>query len=927
MTVPDDEWEVSDHSYVDHFLRIRDERVRLHGWRHRPDRIWCYVSPPGVATQVQGWKIHVSATPRSAVQVLTAASRVLLDRRVPFKFACGLRQLRTLLSIRMDRGSGGKFITVYPEGPQQFAELLEALHEATAGLEGPAILSDRRYRPDSLVHYRYGGFSAEQRVLDVDGSYAFMLVSPDGQWTRDERKAWYSPPAWAPAPLPENEPPPSSPGSGSRGPARVKLHDRFVVHEAIRHSNRGGVYRALDELTGRTVVIKEARPFVGAELDGTDARDYLRNEHRTLRGLEPLDIAVRPVAFFEYQKHSFLAEEEVPGVTLRAWVEAVLKSEHTRTMPFERVLPVAKRLVELAAAVHDKGLVFRDFTPNNVMVRPDAELVLIDTEFMAVPGERVTRVQTWSYAAPEETAAGPVRGPAPPQTADLYSIGASLFYLCTGVHPVVPSDGRLEEHAFGGGPPGVGEPRRPYDTRVDFLVRAVSSGHPALRVFAPLVLGLLKERPEQRLTLHQVQELLDGIDPQPSHEAAEPLRLPTADQDRLLTDGWAQLVAGMTPDDQESLWPAPPMEGRIFDTLALQAGSAGALEVIRQAARATGRQRLREVLRTGLEWLDARADRSRRELPGLYFGRAGTYWAMYEAADDLEDAGIQARSLERIKRLPVAWANPDITHGVAGGGLAQLHLWRRTRDDDLRERVLICVDSVMATRAPDGLVWPVPAMMGAAGGLTHYGFAHGVAGICAFLLSVSRELDRPDALASAVAGGDFLLSQARSHGDGVLWPTAQTDDPEPGPADGVCWWCSGAAGIGTFLIRLWRATGDGRYRDAAHRAAVSTRKEKWFLTASHCHGLAGNGEFLLDMAAATGERRYREWAEEYATALYRLCALHQGRLVVPDETNAGMTYSYNLGMSGPIAFLHRLRYGGERWWMVDDFALPGRDER
>ncbi|OKJ89759.1 hypothetical protein AMK33_36730 [Streptomyces sp. CB02400] len=908
-------------------MRVRDEVVPLHGWHHRADQMWCYLTPPGAATPPQGWKIHVSATPRSAETVLGAVCRVLLERRVPFKFARGLKQLRALLSIRMARGSGGKFITAYPDGPQQCAELLELLHEATEGLEGPAILSDRRYRPGSLVHYRYGGFSGSQQILDMDGSYTFMLVGPDGRWIPDERNAWYSPPAWAPSPLPDPEP--VRPAS-ERGRSQVLLNDRFVVHEAIRHSNRGGVYRARDQRTGAKVVIKEARPFVGAETDGTDARDYLRNEYETLRALEPLGVAVRPIDLFDYQGHTFLAEEEVSGVTLRSWVEEIVRVEPSRTMPFARVLDLARRLVDVVTAVHDKGLVFRDFTPNNVMVTPEDELVLIDTEFVAVPGEQVTRVQTLSYAPPEETS-GPVRYPAPEPVADLYSVGATLFYLCTGMHALIPPDGRVEEPIAQGDrsrdrTPRDKTPQRPYDERVRFLVRAVAADHPVLRAFAPVVLGLLRREPDARLPLARVREMLDDL--RPDGSGAAPLRLPTAEQDRLLTDGWAQLVSGMTPDSPDALWPAPPVEGRVFDTLAVQAGSAGTLEVLRRGVLADGATRLRAALRTGLIWLDERADRAPRQLPGLYFGRAGTYWAMYEAAAELGEEAVRQRSVERVKRLPVVWSNPDITHGVAGCGLAQLHLWRRTGDQELRERVLLCVDSVLAAQAPDGLVWPVPASMGRGEGLTHYGFAHGVAGICSFLLSVSRELERPDLLASAVAGGDFLLRQARQHGDGMQWSAAQAGEvASDQPFDGVCWWCSGAPGIGTFLIRLWRATGDGRYLDGAHRAAVSTRKEKWSLAASHCHGLAGNGEFLLDMAAATGESRYLEWAEEYVTALYRLCALHEGRLVVLDESGAGMTYSYNIGMGGAVGFLHRLRYGGERWWMVDDFVLAPREER
>jgi hypothetical protein len=107
-------------SYVGDFVRVRDEVVRLHGWRHNESDFWCYVTPPGHASRSQGWKIHVSATPRSAVAVLAAVARILLTHRVGFKFAKGLGELRSLLSVRCSRGAGGKFITIYPDDDEQF---------------------------------------------------------------------------------------------------------------------------------------------------------------------------------------------------------------------------------------------------------------------------------------------------------------------------------------------------------------------------------------------------------------------------------------------------------------------------------------------------------------------------------------------------------------------------------------------------------------------------------------------------------------------------------------------------------------------------------------------------------------------------------------------------------------------------------------
>ena len=59
--------------------------------------------------------------------------------------------------------------------------------------------------------------------------------------------------------------------------------------------------------------------------------------------------------------------------------------------------------------------------------------------------------------------------------------------------------------------------------------------------------------------------------------------------------------------------------------------------------------------------------------------------------------------------------------------------------------------------------------------------------------------------------------------------------------------------------------------------------------------------------------------------LQQRCMLKDGRLVTTGESGMDVTYSYNLGLAGVVGFLHRLRVGGERWWHVDDFALPPAD--
>ena len=291
-------------------------------WRTANDgRFWCVVQPVDGEGPAQGWKLHVSATPASAAPVLERCLPVLLAGDSPFKFALTTEHVAHLNARHTARGHSGKFLTVYPRSDNEAVRLAAALHGATAGLPGPRILSDRPYAPDSLVYYRFGAF-VEQRRITNDGLHAWVILDPDGNPVEDRRVGQYLPPAWAPCPFPEPGAPaaPQRAGGGTSHGKGVLLDERFLVREAVRHMNKGGVYRAVDTRTGAPAIIKEARPHVAVDGTGRDVRDLLWAEARALEALEPSGVSPRPLGLFEQGGHVFLAMELVPGVVLRQWV-------------------------------------------------------------------------------------------------------------------------------------------------------------------------------------------------------------------------------------------------------------------------------------------------------------------------------------------------------------------------------------------------------------------------------------------------------------------------------------------------------------------------------------------------------------------------------------------------------------------------------
>src|SRR4030095_15382501 len=100
-----------------------------------------------------------------AADLLRRALPVLVSHRCSTKFAADLAWAHWLNSPRCPRGNASKFLTAYPDDDEHFRQLAGALDAATQGLVGPEILSDRRYRPGSVVYYRFGGFSGDV-VLD-----------------------------------------------------------------------------------------------------------------------------------------------------------------------------------------------------------------------------------------------------------------------------------------------------------------------------------------------------------------------------------------------------------------------------------------------------------------------------------------------------------------------------------------------------------------------------------------------------------------------------------------------------------------------------------------------------------------------------------------------------------------------------------------
>ncbi|MEO6759639.1 MAG: LpqB family beta-propeller domain-containing protein, partial [Saprospiraceae bacterium] len=211
---------------------------------------------------------------------------------------------------------------------------------------------------------------------------------------------------------------------------------RYRLLACIGSGGMGDVWSAEDSSLGRKAAIKLLRRhFI---TDPSSLRRFER-EARTLSSLNhPNIITIYEVgeAPPELGSFHFLAVELIEGVTLRERLKG-------GPLPLKEVLTVALQVTAALHAAHQAGVVHRDIKPDNIMIRPDQVVKVLDFglakvnfsgDFELLDGAYETRegfvIGTPHYMSPEA-----VRGQKVDERADIFSLGVVLYEMVSGRTP------------------------------------------------------------------------------------------------------------------------------------------------------------------------------------------------------------------------------------------------------------------------------------------------------------------------------------------------------------------------------------------------------------------------------------------------------------------------------------------------------------
>jgi len=216
-------------------------------------------------------------------------------------------------------------------------------------------------------------------------------------------------------------------GATDKGEARVEemvFGRRYRVTEKIGSGGMADVYKAVDEVLGRTVAVKVMYSRYAADPDFV-AR--FRQEAQAAANLSHPSI----VNIYDWGQDNstyYIVMEYVRGTDLKSLIQ------QRGPVTAEKAAEYGAQVAAALSVAHGYDIIHRDIKPHNIVLTPDGTVKVMDFGIARAVNTNMTQtgsvLGTAHYVSPEQ-AQGRTLGPA----SDLYSLGVVLYELTTGRVP------------------------------------------------------------------------------------------------------------------------------------------------------------------------------------------------------------------------------------------------------------------------------------------------------------------------------------------------------------------------------------------------------------------------------------------------------------------------------------------------------------
>lgn len=217
-----------------------------------------------------------------------------------------------------------------------------------------------------------------------------------------------------------------------------KIINQYKIEKKIGEGGMGAVYLAQDTKLERKVAIKVLSNEFAQD---TTRRNRFFQEAKSASALNhPNILTVHEIG--EFDETHFIVTELIKGRTLNNYLK-----EEKPTL--QAVLEIATQISSALSAAHEAGIIHRDIKPDNVMVRNDGIVKILDfgiaklfesNKHVEIDYEAETKanpatlpgmiIGTPQYMSPEQA-----RGQKIDLRSDIFSFGVLLYEMIAGKHP------------------------------------------------------------------------------------------------------------------------------------------------------------------------------------------------------------------------------------------------------------------------------------------------------------------------------------------------------------------------------------------------------------------------------------------------------------------------------------------------------------